>query len=364
MRVYVAIFILILMISANGVVFAGEEDGCQKKDVKAPLSPTSCADSKADKLAVTINSTKIVESVVEKKMAPYINRMTSAGREMTNEIRSQIRQSVLDRIIMEQLIDEKLAAKKIEVAEPEIQAKVEEIAKQERMSMEELVKALMEKGGMTLDEFKQQIRSGVGFEKLMEAEADGKIALATEDELKKYYEENIWRYKKPDQVRASHILIKTEGLDEAGVAEAKKKIDGILKQAKDGANFGELAKTHSEDPGLKSNGGEYVFARGQMVPEFEEAAFSLNEGKISDVVKTKYGYHIIKLSEKIPAITQSLEDVKSQISTALDRPKKRDFSKAYVENLKSEAKIIWPDESVATETKKKGKPEKAEGANP
>ena len=84
-------------------------------------------------------------------------------------------------------------------------------------------------------------------------------------------------------------------------AAKRKEMEGLLKRARAGEDFAKLAKEYSEDPGSKDKGGEYTFPRGQMVPEFEAAAFSLNTNQVSDIVTTRFGYHIIKLSEKIPA---------------------------------------------------------------
>ena len=108
-------------------------------------------------------------------------------------------------------------------------------------------------------------------------------------------------------VRASHILLITRDtatqtdLSEDKKAAKHKQMEDLLKRARDGEDFAKLAKEYSEDPGSKDKGGEYKFARGQMVPEFEAAAFSLKTNQVSDIVNSSYGYHIIKLSEKIPA---------------------------------------------------------------
>ena len=115
-------------------------------------------------------------------------------------------------------------------------------------------------------------------------------------DIERAYNDNIEQYSTPEQVRASHILLKTEGKDEAAV---KAKAEDVLKQAKSGADFAELAKKNSEDEASAKNGGDLdFFGRGRMVPEFDTVAFALQPGQISDLVKTQYGYHIIKLIEK------------------------------------------------------------------
>src|SRR5215471_12261974 len=121
-------------------------------------------------------------------------------------------------------------------------------------------------------------------------------------EIERTYNANIEQYSTPEQVRASHILLKTEGKDDAAV---KAKAEEVLKQARAGADFAELAKKYSEDEASAKNGGDLdYFGRGRMVPEFDQAAFTLEPGKISDLVKTQYGYHIIKVVDKKAATTR------------------------------------------------------------
>ena len=134
-------------------------------------------------------------------------------------------------------------------------------------------------------------------------------------EMERTYNNNLEQYSTPEQVRASHILLKTEGKDDAAV---KAKAEDILKQARAGADFAELAKKYSEDEASQKNGGDLdYFGRGRMVAEFDQAAFALEPGKISDLVKTQYGYHIIKVVDKKAATTRPLADVRQQIQDQL-----------------------------------------------
>ena len=140
----------------------------------------------------------------------------------------------------------------------------------------------------------------------------------SDDMLKKQYQDNIQQYEVPSQVHVQHILFKTVGQTDALVEETKKKAEDVLKQAKKGAKFDELAKKYSEDPGSKDKGGDLGWIRqGQTVPEFERTAFSLAPGQISDLVRTQYGFHIIKVLEKQNAHTKPFEEVKDSIRTPL-----------------------------------------------
>ena len=141
-----------------------------------------------------------------------------------------------------------------------------------------------------------------------------KITIPAAD-VQQAYNTNIEQYSTPEQVRASHILLKTEGKDDATV---KAKAEDLLKKAKGGADFAELAKANSEDESNAKNGGDLdFFGRGRMVPEFDQVAFQMQPGQISDVVKTQYGYHIIKLTDKKAAATRPIDEVRQQLSDQL-----------------------------------------------
>ena len=140
-------------------------------------------------------------------------------------------------------------------------------------------------------------------------------------EVKSYYQQNLSTYTLPERVRAAHILFKTEGKSPEEVEKIRIRATEVLNQAKKGANFSELAKKYSEDSTAGNGGDLGMFGRGAMVPEFENAAFSLGPGTISDLVKTKYGFHIVKVLEKQTAHTQSLEEVSALIRPTLQQRK-------------------------------------------
>lgn len=141
-----------------------------------------------------------------------------------------------------------------------------------------------------------------------------KVAV-TDAEIQQQYQANLPTYSTPEQVRVRHILLKTEGKDDAKVKAAA---EALLAKAKAGADFAKLATENTEDEGSKDKGGEYdFFGKGTMVKEFEDAAWALKKDEISGLVKTQFGYHIIKLLDKRDAQTKTLADVKPQIEDQL-----------------------------------------------
>jgi peptidyl-prolyl cis-trans isomerase D len=140
----------------------------------------------------------------------------------------------------------------------------------------------------------------------------------SDDQLKVQYQKNIQDYQVPNRVHVEHILLMTVGKTDAEVDEIKKKAEDVLKQARSGAKFEDLAKKYTEDPGTKDKGGDLGWlVQGQTVPEFEKAAFSLQKGQISDLVRTQYGFHIIKVIDKETARTKSFDEVKESLRAPL-----------------------------------------------
>ena len=176
----------------------------------------------------------------------------------------------------------------------------------------------------------------------------------TQDELQSYYNQHRDQYRVPEQAKVSHILIKTplpgpDGkVDEKGVAEAQKRAEDILKQLKAGANFEELAKKYSEDPGSAKEGGSLGWiGKGRTVPEFEKAAFSQPIGKVGDLVKSSYGFHIIRVDARQDAHMKTLEEVKDQIEPILKQQKAQQIAQKQADDLLQLAKTKGLDAAAA-----------------
>lgn len=179
----------------------------------------------------------------------------------------------------------------------------------------------------------------------------------TEAEVKTYYSNHTAAFEMPEKVRASHILLMTMDpstrmpLPTNTVAAKRKQIDDLLKEIKGGKDFATLAKQYSEDPGSKVDGGELPkFGRGDMVPEFEAAAFSLKPGQVSDVVTSPFGFHIIKLAEKFPAKKYGLMEPIAISATESKTPATickeqlealqiREKAPAFIEKLRAESNV-------------------------
>ena len=182
----------------------------------------------------------------------------------------------------------------------------------------------------------------------------GAAAAVTEQDLQTYYDQHRDEYRVPEQVKVSHILIKTPlpapggKEDEKGIADARSKADDVLKQVKASGDFAKLAEKYSDDPGSAKAGGELGWiGRGRTVPEFEKAAFSLGKGQTSDLVKSSYGFHIIRVEDKQAAGVKTFADVKGEIEEKVRQEKITHATEAAANALLSQARSDGFDKAAA-----------------
>lgn len=266
------------------------------------------------------------------------------------ERRLQLQSRVIDDLLRKRLIAQEIERRRIVISPTDIddrtEIEFERILKQNNLT-EEQAAQILQRQGRTLESFKRELRQAVELQLQTERLRDlvvGPIE-PTEQELSAYLEEHREDYDTPEEVHARHILIRVpEGASEAEIAQAKKQIEDIKKELENGADFAELAKKYSQDPGSAPNGGDLgFFRRGQMVKEFEDAAFSLEPGQISDPVRTQFGFHLIKVEEKKPAQHPELAQIRERVlKDYIAAERDRRFEKFYAE-LKAHAKIFIAD---------------------
>jgi parvulin-like peptidyl-prolyl isomerase len=184
------------------------------------------------------------------------------------------------------------------------------------------------------------MRARLRQERWMDEQIKGK-AEVTDADAKDFYDKNIEQFKSPEQVRASHILISVEeGAKPEVDAQKKKAAEEIAARVKKGEAFDKLAKELSEDPSAKQNSGDLdFFTKEQMVPEFSAAAFGMKKDEISGPVRSKFGYHVIKLTDRKDAETVPLEKAKPQLVAYLQRQKKQTEIQKVVEEIRSKADV-------------------------
>lgn len=331
-----------------------EAEADAKVDESRPsegLAEPQVPEEPTDSVAVIVNGVDITEAELQKIIKPQLDKIAQQGKQLppafAQAYEKQLRQQAIDRIIIGRLLEEKVKEANIVVTEEEVinQIKVMLAAQRPPVSLEEFKKTRAE-SGQSFDEVKEQIRKGMAYQKVVEAQWAGKINI-TEEDTKKYYDENPTKFEVKEQVRASHILIKPDTTDSEAdpnqaKAEAKAKIQGLLEQIKGGADFAELAKANSDGPSAAQGGDLKFFARGRMAAPFEKAAFALEVGKVSDIVETRFGYHIIKVTDHKDPSTTSYEQAKNSLIRQLTQRKQAEIANKYIESLKAAANIVYP----------------------
>ncbi|HBC86445.1 MAG TPA: hypothetical protein DCZ94_05780 [Lentisphaeria bacterium] len=304
-------------------------------------------------IVAKIGDEKITKADIEAEFKPIISMMKGNGqldsippetwkKEVIGGINGMISTKMLTKLAEENGY------------KPDMARTEEEFKKMSAKIPSEQLAEMMAKQGMTEETVKKRIGISLTIQKWIEEKVSSDIKISDAD-VEKFYKENQDRFKRPESVRASHILITPEELDadkaksmsdeekkktaDEQKQKALKKAQEILAKLKNGEDFAKLASENSSCPS-KANGGDLgTFARGNMVAEFEKAAFSLKPGDLSDVVESKFGYHIIKVSEKNNAETVSLRDAQISISEDMKNIKTSEVVRNLIEAEKKKENV-------------------------
>jgi peptidyl-prolyl cis-trans isomerase C len=297
------------------------------------------ADLFPDKVLARGKGFEVKTSEFEDAFIAYKGSLAARGVTLPEEKRDKVESDLLQQLILEKILNN--------MATDEDRTKGKEeaektLARLRQEIPEETYRQRLRTAGVTEQGFRDRFISEGVRRAVLEREVKAKVNI-TDEEVKKYYEENASKFDIPEQVRASHILIATRSKSgPLPEAEKQKKLEAIKKLRErivGGEDFAKLAKEFSEDPGSKDRGGEYTFARGEMAASFERVAFGLKPDEISDVVETQFGFHVIKLHEKTPARKQPLSEVSEKIKTMLTA---KEFEKRlpdYFEKIKKDAGV-------------------------
>jgi peptidyl-prolyl cis-trans isomerase C len=261
-----------------------------------------------------------------------------AGQPVPPDQRDRIYRQILDDLIRYKLLLQESRARKVAVPESEIDARIASIRGQ--YPNDEAFNGMLKQQNLTINQVRADMRDDIGVSNLLGAEVEPKVKV-TPEEVSAFFKQNPENFQVPERVRASHVLITVpEGADASAKSAALAKANTVLKDARAGKDFAELAKTHSQDPGSAPRGGDLGFFQpGDMVGPFNEVAFRLAPGAISDVVETQFGYHVIKVLEKQPGRTVPLEEARPRIEEYLRNASRDKFTQEFVQSLRSKGKV-------------------------
>ena len=304
------------------------------QSTSTPPEPPKPVPAQLPEVLARVNGEAVSRAEFERAVQALESR---AGGPVPPDQRDQVLRGVLDQIIGYKLLQQESKARNVAVADAEIEGRLKEIRGQ--FPSEEAFKQTLAERKMTVEQITSDARQDMAITKLIEGEIASKIAVKPE-QVTDFYAKNPDQFKEGESVRASHILIEARNVDAPTKAKARATAEQVLKEVKSGKDFAALAKQYSSDPGSAANGGDLgFFQQGQMVGPFNDAAFKLAPGAVSDIVETDFGFHIIKVAEKKPARTISLDEVRPQVEQYLQQMNRQQQTEAFVNGLKAKGKI-------------------------
>jgi peptidyl-prolyl cis-trans isomerase C len=289
-----------------------------------------------DKAAV-VNGTVITQDELDNQMNMVVDRLQASGRFPDVSQLEEIRGQVLENLIARELLYQESQKKEIKISEEEVNEQL--ISLKGQFPNEEEFNKALKRMNLTEASIKEKLARDLSLKKLIDHEIAPKVKLSDMD-IRAFYENNPETFKQPERVKASHILVKVDPkADASQKAEAQKKIDLVQAKLQKGEDFGALAKEYSEGPSGPKGGELGYFTRGQMVKPFEDAAFAMKPGEVSGKVETRFGYHLIKVTDKTPETTMSYDEVKDRLGEFLKQKKMQEEINVYVKRLEEQAKI-------------------------
>lgn len=367
---------LLITLAASAVLFAG--CGLKSGETIIKVNDTNITQAQFDKM---------FEKQVGNSMISQlgINIKDSKNTFLYNLIKER----VVNELIVKALLDEEIAKRDITVSNKDVEDAIKEIV--DKVGSKDQLNNILKKNGISANEFKADLKEEIKMKKLAKELGSSDVS---DSEAQKFYNDNADKFKYPDRVRASHILISanpaelaeivksdpknkelTEEQVQAKVTEemnAKKaKADKLLAQAKaDTTQFAKLAKENSDDTTTAVKGGDLgFFAAQEMVPEFSKAAFALRPNSVSGVVQTQFGYHIIFVTDRMAAGQEPFEKVKNEIKGYLANQKQLQLVDNLVESMKKNAKVEFVNKdydpsTIRADIQKQIKEGAPEGAQP
>ncbi len=333
--------------------------GCASNNAvvaKEPAAVTLKAEQPKTAPAVSISTGKVVNSIaaivnddivtlyeVDREAQPVI-REAEKKSALDAAARSQIRRAALDHLIEKKLLDQKVRELNIKVTDEEIRQAIDDVKKQNNMASQEALVTALAGQGLTFEQYRTQLQQQIEKLKLVSMEVRAKIQVG-ETELREYYDANRAKYAEEDTFRARHIFFKTS--EKMPADELKRTMATalmVLAEAKGGKDFTELAKSYSEDPAARKDGGNLgTFKKGDMMPELEAAIVSMKPGEVSELINTPAGFHIIRLEERSTGKMKSFESVKTEIEDLIYRKKSEERFNQWAKELRSKASVEIKD---------------------
>jgi len=307
------------------------------------LVPTGAHAKVINAIAAIVNDEIITLYEVRHEAQPALGEADRKAP-LDDATRSRISRTVLDQLIEKKLIEQKVRELNIKIGDDEIRQAVEDVKRQNKIPTQQAFESALASQGLTFDQYRAQLQEQLERLRLVSMEVRSKIQVG-ESEMREYYEANLATYTEEESFHARHIFFRAN--EKSPAEEIKRAMTAalmVLAEAKSGKDFAELAKSYSEDPAARKDGGDLgVFKKGDMLPELEQTILALKPGEVSELVSTPAGFHIIKLEERIKGKTKPFESVKTEIEDAVYRKKSEERFSQWAKELRSKASVEVKD---------------------
>lgn len=285
----------------------------------------------------SVNGVAILREDYETAVEQTRLRFAQQGRNISDTEMESFRTEILDQLIAEELLYQEALRQGLEPEEQAVESQLQQMRSQ--FETDEQWQQALASNNTTEEDLRIQIERNSVIQQVV-TDAVGDSTQVSQQEIQEFYENNPEVFEQGEQIAARHILISTEELEgDAAIEEARQRAQNVRQELLGGADFAALAQERSEGPSASRGGELGTFGRGQMVPAFEETAFALEEGEISQVVETRFGFHVIQVTEKIEGGTAPVEQVSANIEQYLGQQKRADVLAAYVEQLREDAEV-------------------------
>jgi len=299
----------------------------------------STSEAVVDRVVAVVNDEVITLLEVDKMIGPYLKEAVKAeDRLERKEQLNRIRRQALNTLIEEKLIDYEIKKVGMKVTPREVEAVIEDIKRQNKATQEDLERALG-KEGITFEQYKTQVEKRLLRTKLVQWSVKVEPK-ASEKQLRDFYEQNAGRYRTPETFRPAHILfaIPKEAPPEK-VQEVRKKCQEVLDRIRKGEDFGEMALLYSQDPSAKDRGDLGYFKKGELLPAFEKELDRLRVGEVGGILRTEFGFHLIKLLDRRGGTPMPFEEVKARIQEDYFQSEMDRAVKQFITSLKEKSVI-------------------------
>ena len=345
------ILLCLIIVTLGGCGSRDEKQASTQNELQKPEAPPSeetvsanpsspgVAPTGGSAVVVDVDGSKLTQGQVDteiKRMMSVMKKQMPADR--LEQAKENARRQVLSDFTAKTLLTNEV--KRLNISASDAEVKEAEAQVKKDLPKGTTIEDLMKKNKITKEQMQEDLRFRIKISKLVMMQMSGK-SKPTDKEINEFYQKNKDKFKVPEAVHVRHILVaKAPGDDEKIKAEKKAKVEDLRRQLLAGANFAEIAKRNSDCPSKETGGDLGVFARGEMVKEFENAAFSQEVNAIGPVVETEYGFHIIQVLERhAPKALDLDERMKGNISTFLVQQKQQETFDAILKKLRAKAKI-------------------------